>query len=169
VSLEPNKIALAVLYYLYSDSDPAGEPLEIAEALGSGLSPGMVTSALEKLVSLGLVMWTGPMTMVVLGETIPGREWSSITDRGHGLVYRLIRQPKSFIGRLHREGFQWLLSADAAKAKLSVDLTNHGVEEYFDQKSGSKFDWTKSAAIAAWFIIPVTVVGICIAIWLDYN
>jgi hypothetical protein len=35
--------------------------------------------------------------------------------------------------------------------------------------SAKDIDWTKWGAIAAWIVIPVTIVGVLVAIWLDSN
>ena len=127
MKLSSDKVLLAVLYYLYSEEEPEGDPEGIARAIGQGITPAIIKVSLERLCNLGFVVWKGPMPLVAGQVVVPGYDWCAITHDGHDFAYKLIRQPKSFLGRLHSEGFDWLSTKEAQKAKLSIDLSKHGI------------------------------------------
>ena len=170
--LEPDKIALATLYYLYASNDPEAEcdPVGIATALQGIVSATEISDQLSRLEKLELVIGTGGILAIFDGETVPGNDWWSITDKGTNFARALVRQPKGFLGRLHAGGFPWLKKPAAAKTPLKFKLTTPHIDEVLNGPSANKSDgWTKWGTIATWIGLPIAIIAIAVSIWLDNN
>ena len=169
--LDPDKIGLAVLYYLHAADSPEGDAKGISAAIGSSVTEGAVAAQLDRLFDLGLVVGTGPMPIGISGDQISTPEWWGITHEGAKYIHSLLQQPRSFIARLHKGGFAWLNNPDAAKAQVSTKLTKVDVYDAVNRPAASahaiapqansvepSIDWTKWGTIIGALALLVTLV-----------
>jgi hypothetical protein len=170
VRLHPDKIALATLYYLDSVAEPEDEPAGIASALGKLATGAQVAAQLRRLEQLGLVIESGPYPIARNDVVVAGMESWTITHDGSSYVHKLIRQPKSFLYRLHSQGLLWLATTEAERAQLTTKLDTYSVRDVLEgtatdvaagPSTNSSVNWNKWGAIFAGLAI---VVAIAIAV-----
>lgn len=188
MTLTQPKIDLAVLHMLFLHAEGGGEP-ETPATISCFFSVGVSTRRVE--IALEELERRGEVERIYHPHYREEGLWR-ISREGVRTVERAISNETTFIGRLHAKGEEWLLSEEAKNSKLQPnpryeaqpltamihptpsspmprDPIISPVTAKPSKPESNSTDWSKWGAIAAWIVIPITVVGIIVAIYLDHN
>lgn len=183
VELSQEKIEHAVLWSIVKDDYRDGfiDAEHVARKLNNYFAPSQIDVALRHLAECGLLE----------ARHASMQEHFAPTRLSFKKVELLSANVATFVGRLNKHGATFLSSQAAKDARLDSQIlpptplvqpspmlpknpSTGDEQKLVDEKlaphvSSRETDWSKSAAIAAWIIIPITIVGIIVAIYLDHN
>lgn len=162
------KLALAVLLKLHQFANEDGDLLWV--------------SRLKQMFSVAVPLWR----LEILLESLRRFGWAEpalfadkvvwkITADGDRQVRECLQSPTTFIFRLKEHGDGWLATPEASDAKLGATLKIPIAEQGFSPKAEQKissflrWDLHKPENRLALGALIVTIAGVAVAIWLDYN